>query len=873
MKSKFLHLVSAQLLVSAAVILSLHANESVTETLTDTQVSQANNLSSKLYGVMLSVPNHLCRNVNDDQAPTDTTNYEKWDRDHVSSPAEKNIKAVTLTAKAGPGGGVLTLEIKKGATKITCPVEGHKDTIYWKEMIKEKRYPIESDDPQPVDASDHSSLTWNLDSGEIFNEVFYIEGVENSDEKNDIQFVATHVTEGASPSVPKATTVYEVDMDVDSYNNNGFADTGYDAAAPEGEAATEDEIEASEKLIDGVPRPGKIVIGSHYADNDGDAIPDFADLKIKDHQFVPVKVTLNKAFYYDNTTVQFDYLVSKPENSVNGYTITQSQQQGVSPTYTLNKGGMRIWRKDAPDRKAEDFISTDGVYLWSELAGEGKDSVTLYIEYVDKAIPVASGRKEIKVKATEGNVECTDKVVVSLLPVDLITDTNNDGEITDSDNLPRVAAYASDASEAIRDEGTEFIFHNDQLSNGIWDKEDSDPAKPANEKDDDDAEQILIKPRIAEGDVWLEHPAIAGLSFYKTRECKAVDKVNLSPTSRFKISSSNPFPDELFMRVDGTLTYSELNPQFEGDLVLKIKTGSNGQEVEAAKLKLTVIKAVGAKKYFHAARDYMFENNSKLCARNESIEWVSARGSNVVSAKQIVMMLHENTTMKAVETFHRNPMLWGIGAVVNAYPTYDLAVNGNYCFKSRLRSYPFPNGMTEMCHGRLIAGSADSPSSATGGDSPFESAQADYIAFKAEDGINIKTGIVPLQNYEEALGGCASKLENYGWHPWYGIGEVNTKKIFFVATPRNNNSGGGAKFKQQLKDSGVPALPGGEPGEIQCIAGDGGSSLALAYRLDVNPLKVYIAGAKHFKTPPSEYLQQGNYFINTYLAFKTEKPR
>ena len=467
---------------------------------------------------------------------------------------------------------------------------------------------------------------------------------------------------------------------------------------------------------------------------------------------------------------------------------------------------------------------------------------------------------------------------MNILPVELVSDLNNDGQITASDNPPRVAGFANNASEAIRDEGTEFIFHNDQLSNGIWDKEDSDPAKPANEKDDDDAEQILIKPRIVEGEVWLEHPAIAGLSFYKSRECNAVDKVNLSPTNRFKISSSNPFPNELFMRVDGNLTYPEINPQFEGDLVLKIKTGANGQEVEAAKLKLTVIKAVGAKKYFYAARDYMIENNSKLCARKEEVR----NSSSYTSYKRLISMLHEKTEMQTVDSFQRNPKLYGIDAVTAGFPTYDVALNGNFCYASDGRIYdrtrPSVNAMTDKCHGRLITGGVAQASSSTGGSSVYESSAADYIGWNSTSGIQIQTGVVPVSpaTYTEALGGFGSNLlDEGGWHPWFGIANAGAKKVFFTATPftvDGSGAGGRVELRRRLTNSGCPSLPGGQPGEIQCIYGDGGSSLGLAYKVASSPFMTKLKGSKHTYST-GIVPQAGDYFINTYLLFKSSNPR
>ena len=94
------HLTLASLLLAAAMLQPL-----VAETKTSTQVSQANNLSSKDFGILLSVPDHLCRNVNDNQKVSEA-GYDFWDRNHKPSIGETDIKEVTVTAKAGTTGSI-----------------------------------------------------------------------------------------------------------------------------------------------------------------------------------------------------------------------------------------------------------------------------------------------------------------------------------------------------------------------------------------------------------------------------------------------------------------------------------------------------------------------------------------------------------------------------------------------------------------------------------------------------------------------------------------------------------------------------------------------------------------------------------------------
>lgn len=467
-------------------------------------------------------------------------------------------------------------------------------------------------------------------------------------------------------------------------------------------------------------------------------------------------------------------------------------------------------------------------------------------------------------------------VVTTLAPVELITDMNNDGKINFADNQLRDAALAGGASDDAKDRGTEFMFHNDLLSNGIWDKEDSDPNKPLTAKNDDDTQEIRILVGITEGDVWLDHPAIAGLSFYKTRECNPSEKVNLSPNQRFTVSGSNPFPDKIFIRADGLVTYPVDNPQIEGDLVLNIiPNGTSGEQTQAAKLRLTLVNALGAKKYFHAARDYMFENNSRICVRREEV------GNPAdPSIKRFVTMLHEKTEMKVVDSFRRDRKLYGIDAIIAEFPNYEIAVNGNFCYyTSILSDRPSRNAMTDKCHGRLITSGGIGASSSIGGSSPFESVIADYIGWNAQTGVDVRTGEVPVtpMTYTEALGGFGSNISLYSWHPWYGIANAGDKKVLFVATPytiAGNGAGGGASMKQKLASSGCPALPGGQAGEIQCIYGDGGSSLALAYKVTGSNLAVRLKGEKHFlSTASGPFRNRGDYFINTYILFKSQNPR
>lgn len=64
----------------------------------------------------------------------------------------------------------------------------------------------------------------------------------------------------------------------------------------------------------------------------------------------------------------------------------------------------------------------------------------------------------------------------TLLPIDLATDLNNDGQITSADSALREAATKSGASDTDKKKGTEYMFINDKMSNGVWDVDDEGGA-------------------------------------------------------------------------------------------------------------------------------------------------------------------------------------------------------------------------------------------------------------------------------------------------------------------------------------------------------------------------------------------------------------
>lgn len=513
-------------------------------------------------------------------------------------------------------------------------------------------------------------------------------------------------------------------------------------------------------------------------------------------------------------------------------------------------------------------------------------------------IPAGSSETMLKTIDPRDNPEKEGTWFVRLLPVDLISDFNNDGQITADDNPLRDAAMASGATDEIKDKGTEFIFHNDTLSNGIWDKEDTDPARPATEKDDDDAEGITIKVGITEGEVWLDHPAIDKLSFYKTRECNAADKVNLSPTNKFAVSASNPFPDKLFMRADvnGAPSYPEADPQFEGDLVLKIKVGTSGQEIEAVKMKLTVLKQLGAKKFFHASRDYIFENNSRLFVRDMKYS---------ASTFRVCTICEELSTLSPIETYHDDPTPdperkgpRGIRQTMTTHSEMTIITNGNMVYfrgqnngfakwdKVALLMLGAESSMTDSCQGGIVTreqfrlNPASTEAASAGGDaSELATTNAKYIAQNADGSFLFEKGHLPKNPLPvAALGGLATTYDHkdrlgedqqfVGYWPRADNGAA--KGCIFTATHTSGNTNV-SDLVDDARASDVPAFEGTRLKMFMLDSGD--AAVTLAHLNPDGNLKLADFQQANYIRLQASYQAGVPYFTNTYLAFKTSKPR
>ena len=452
-----------------------------------------------------------------------------------------------------------------------------------------------------------------------------------------------------------------------------------------------------------------------------------------------------------------------------------------------------------------------------------------------------------------------------LLPFDLVSDLNNDGKIGSTDSQLKKAAYADGASDDDIEKGTEYLFVNDNISNGLWDKDDTaDPSKPASATDDDDVECFNVTCAATRGAIWFEHPAIGKLAFYKTKKCADGDKL----TFPFVLSDTNKLPDKIYIRAEG-----EFDAQVDGDLVMKFGTVDKATVWASEKEKFTIVRQFGDAKYFQAARNYIMENNTRFytCIRKyTSSKWMS-----------LVVMREEAMSMTALDTYWRTPRLFGIGEVVGAYNGASVVINANMTFDKHFIAAN--KVLTAKCQGRLVSGgslntnvsSDNDDKSVPWPDNPLNPQRGSelagptgkYVAMVNNKFVFAK-GRVPVSPApQEAMGGLSTNYGRDNQPQMIGDAPVDkTNRVLFTATPYLTSTGMTQLFSADAQKSGVQALPGGSAGELMLFKLDGGTSLALAYKNPDDALSIRIKGSKHDPDPT-------HYCVNTYLMFMCNKPR
>ena len=269
--------------------------------------------------------------------------------------------------------------------------------------------------------------------------------------KAPVPFLAGTLPQDEIPpdDVTHEFTVVEIDLDVDSDNNNLLA-------TPD-ENDTEDYMEANPEL------PGKFVL-ANTLDRTGNGNPDFVDgMSIdgltlfgesgaeKSNEFTPMKVTIQDFIDLATAKVKFTYSESRPDSSTITKTDADPENNIPFDTYTIDYGKLRIWKKDGDKSRDTDYINSDSTpgdfvaegqdYDASDVFGTGH-SVTLYIEGINES---TKGEVEVKVELDpdgSGNYICEDIIRVTVAEVQLvytdITGINGIGN-TPYANVPHIA--------------------------------------------------------------------------------------------------------------------------------------------------------------------------------------------------------------------------------------------------------------------------------------------------------------------------------------------------------------------------------------------------------------------------------------------------
>jgi len=356
---------TTSILLAFAMPLTLHAETSAG---TDGGI----NLPTSDCGIELMAPKHVCRNVDDDQ-PGEHEHHEKWDTDHDPSEGENDLQELKIRGSTTEDGVKMFLKILKGDEKVK----------FWENADK-------------TGALDPKDFEWDVPTTSR-TVTFFVEGFDTG----VVEFEAT-ITCGASP-VFATIKVYEIDLDIDSLNDNGYEAKDY--------TDPEDMIEASEN------RQGKILVAAPLEDFDNDGIPDHADMDITGKQFVPVQVKLKDPINLASANITFIYPASIP--------LAVQGDGGQMPTQPTR--GLRLWKKNAAAaeegqqaRTLDDFIPPGTSIPWSSVFDSGSsvtNSQILYLEYVEGEGDVTQGRQTIKITTTGTEIPLEDTVNVYLHPL------------------------------------------------------------------------------------------------------------------------------------------------------------------------------------------------------------------------------------------------------------------------------------------------------------------------------------------------------------------------------------------------------------------------------------------------------------------------
>jgi hypothetical protein len=521
------------------------------------------------------------------------------------------------------------------------------------------------------------------------------------------------------------------------------------------------------------------------------------------------------------------------------------------------------------------------------LNGEDKDLIGT-IALPDATITVTL--ENLRLQQTNGML--AGKITISdsgkaalLLPFAFFSDLNNDGITNSSDARLKMIALSTAADDQDKERAIEYMFVNDNLSNGLWDVEDAGDStggatrnRPSDQTNDDDTQEIALKCDYETGAVWFEYDEggdqgntdtpLSHLQFYRTAECTA------EVTFPFVLSAQNKLPKKLYVRTKQSWAPTE---QIAGRFVMNYGAADQSKIWGADEMPLTIVAKIGDAKYFQAARDYVMENNAPFHVRDWKKSGVSVR---------VVSMREEATHFYALDIrdtkrFTALPPLRMAAMIAEPFvQDHSVIINGVIMRDTSPLGRPATGTAYDRIWGRLIAtekGSTYATYTQPDTTGVNWSTVASFVQTTAKPGCIFQKGNMPDVSYgwpEQTGELFFGPGENTGDEVYIGkrveepVGATSPtfKPMLFVAVGLGGPSW--SLFTQDLESSGVvdgPASEGAAAKKLwQC---DGGGSLALAVR------RPSVTAFSIERASPFRHGLISNERVNNYLSFKCDLPR
>ncbi len=204
--------------------------------------------------------------------------------------------------------------------------------------------------------------TWELDS-ETVPGVVWIEGTEKSTAERDVVVKITYENDrgGMIEDLVKLTVI-ELDLDIDSSNDEGFLPP----------ARNDDDEDLFEDSRKGRSRPGKMIM-ANINDDDKDFIPDFADgfnrdpAEMKDdvndeEMFVPIVLEIPSFVDLNDLKIRLTYDEADP-TGVTRTLVPQDPMAITIPRFDPGSGSLRLWTENGNVARNSASVKNGGHYI------------------------------------------------------------------------------------------------------------------------------------------------------------------------------------------------------------------------------------------------------------------------------------------------------------------------------------------------------------------------------------------------------------------------------------------------------------------------------------------------------------------------------